>query len=319
MEMTSLKNINPMLELLKQQYGANVVVQPTSKKPKASEKAHEPKAPEKANEPITDVHENISKLDELLKSMELQVSSEEKKALQDFLTSKEMVNQRFNYLDLWHSGHSYHNTGLCEQEEVINGDHGIYAIIRTKRDERACALFYPALDTRLLNKQLRPQLEISFGSLVCSLKNIQKWKNCQRDLEYLDKVVERMMNSSLGTLVLKALVDSAVDKDIRIAAILYSCNSDGKPLTIHLFTTDPIEHTKKMGSIATDNTMLDLLQGEVDIFDVSLPENDEHRWEYRIAGINPKKPSLFIYNDRGDLFMPYLYIPDGMMQEFLRE
>ena len=307
-----------MMNLIKRTYGEKAVEQPAPKKPNAP-------VPSPEDIRLEKVRKNLFKLDKALEGLKLQVSEEEKKSLQDFLSSDETVSQSFGFLKMLPSGHSHLRTGLHSQETVLKGNDGIFAIIRPDAHERkVCNLCYPAFDTRLRTIEVLPKVQVAFKTWVASMKNLQVQENHQLtgeelpcDREYLNKVVERMMDSSLTTLVSEVLGESPVYREIYIAPIIYGYDDDGKQVSHQLFTTDPIEHAKKMGDNVRVDTRLDLLQGEVDVFDVSLPENDEVR-EYRIAGIDPEKPSLYLHRGKKG-YRPNLYIPEGMMQEFLQE
>ena len=289
-------------------------------------------------EPVTPVQKDktpelkehmLKKFSAAVKAMELILSDEEKAFIEAFLTREDVVAMASGPIRFCHTGHQFLKKGLHTDEVTIEGDNGIYAIIRPdKKDRKVLNLCYPALDGQLRTREFQPILQSALQDWIISSKDLQVKGNkvnnlmpenreIAADKDYLATVTGKMMASDVIIETAKAVGNSPVYAEIYTTAVVYGTDGNGNRTTDYLFTSDPEVHAKKIGYGAPDDFATDLLQGKIEIFEISLKgKKDDDLRIYRIADIDPTQPSLFLKpNAKG--YRLLLYIPEEMMQEFL--
>ena len=271
----------------------------------------------------------LKKFGAAVKAMDLVLSDEENALIEEFLTREDVLTKASGPIRFCPTGHQFLKKGLHAEEVIIEGDNGIYAVVRPdKKERKVLNLCYPTLDGQLRTREFQPVLQSALQDWVIGIRNLQvkgnkvnnlmpESREITADKEYLTAVTGKMMASDAVIKIAEAVGNSPVYSEIYTTALVYGTDGNGNRTTEYLFTTDPEVQSKKMGHGCYEDFTEDLLQGKVEVFDIAIKtKKDSDVRNFRLADIDSEKPSLFLKkNSKG--YRLLLYIPEEMMQEFL--
>lgn len=275
-------------------------------------------APESSNEE-TQKADLTTKVKKAFEQAGIGVEGHEK-ALETCVKLLESAQLERARIHIWPEEHEFLNVGTDSTETLCHGEAGSFVVARDDMEGRRVAnVCIPALTNELREKAYALVLRNAFADMIISIKGLQvrgnkvnttlsAEKEIETDRLYLQKVLERIMISSVTKRIVEVISHHTNYSDIYTTSVVYRKTETGGTEPIFLFITDDVMHSEKMAqAFSEQETCTDLLQGD-------LPKLPCFGKTY--AAIDPDQASLYLSKGKKG-WRPNLYIPEGMFEEFL--